>query len=97
MVYFPYPAWYWPVWREAMNRAHWLCEEPGCGRKAMQCHHRHYPQDRREEPRDLEALCWEHHRKRHDFLYPANDEEDAEQFELLLDACDGKVKKPTLH
>lgn len=48
---------------------------------ASQVHHLRYPVGRREQPRDLAAVCDDCHRKIHG-LTPANDNED--QFEIDL-------------
>lgn len=80
-----YPAWYQAVRRECLRRAHFICEVKGCGACAVETHHLCYPVGRREEPRDLQAVCRFHHWWLHHFDLPAaNDNEEAEQLELRL-------------
>lgn len=89
-----YSAWYQAVCREVFRRAHGICEVPGCGQRAIVCHHLYYPHDRREEPRDLEAVCHFHHWWLHHFAHPASRYEEAEQFDLDLEpANDNEPRK----
>jgi len=65
--------WWWRLRWQVLNRAGGVCE--ACHvRTAEQVHHLKYPRDRREEMRDLQAVCDECHRRFH-HLEAANDNE----------------------
>lgn len=79
-----YPAWYRALRREVMRRAHNMCEVKGCCKWASAVHHLYYPIARRDEPRDLMAVCEWHHYYFHYGPAPANDNEEDEQLELKI-------------
>jgi hypothetical protein len=88
-----YPTWYRNLRHTVFARAHGICEVNGCGKRATELHHLCYPTARREEPRDLMAVCTWHHHWFHFTLVPANDNEEAEQLELAFPANDNAPRK----
>ena len=74
------PYWRALRWQVINERAGGICE--CCHvRFAVQVHHTHYPTGRREQARDLLAVCDKCH---HDIHHPiaANDNFEQEEFEL---------------
>jgi hypothetical protein len=90
----PHPDWYLRLRRTVFKRAHGICEVAGCSNMAVVMHHRCYPTGRREEPRDMMAICNPHHLWFHRMMKPpANDNEEHEQLELALPANDNAARK----
>jgi hypothetical protein len=76
-----YALWYLKLRHRVKERAHFKCEIPGCNAWADQVHHLVYPTGRREDMRDLMAVCARHHYEMHN-RRPANDNKEDEQLEL---------------
>jgi hypothetical protein len=59
------------------------CEEPGCDEPATECHHLHYDSVGHESNDDLEALCSDHHRARHEDRFDDDDDDGRDPWREL--------------